>query len=117
MNSVREDPNREGLLYAGTNHGVYVTFDDGGWWQELNPGLPDVPVTITRTRDFPARCCGIPRDAHERPGRHDLRPNASGSTESKDPQATGASETDRGFPEDPQALAMTDRGANGEQES
>ncbi len=39
-NSVREDPNREGLLYAGTNHGVYVTFDDGGWWQELNPGLP-----------------------------------------------------------------------------
>ncbi len=45
VNSVREDPNREGLLYAGTNHGVYVTFDDGAWWQELNPGLPDVPVT------------------------------------------------------------------------
>ena len=45
VNSVREDPNREGLLYAGTNHGVYVTFDDGGWWQELNPGLPDIPVT------------------------------------------------------------------------
>ena len=45
VNSVREDPNREGLLYAGTNHGVYVTYDDGGWWQELNPGLPDIPVT------------------------------------------------------------------------
>ena len=45
VNSVREDPNREGLLYAGTNHGVYVTFDDGAWWQELNPGLPDIPVT------------------------------------------------------------------------
>ncbi|MDE2974168.1 MAG: hypothetical protein OXU64_05500 [Gemmatimonadota bacterium] len=45
LNSVREDPNREGLLYAGTNHGVYVTFDDGGWWRELNPGLPDMPVT------------------------------------------------------------------------
>ena len=45
VNSVREDPNREGLLYAGTNHGVYVTFDDGGWWQELNPGLPHMPVT------------------------------------------------------------------------
>ncbi len=45
VNSVREDPNREGLLYAGTNHGVYVTFDDGAWWQELNPGLPDMPVT------------------------------------------------------------------------
>ena len=45
VNSVREDPNREGLLYAGTNHGVYVMYDDGGWWQELNPGLPDIPVT------------------------------------------------------------------------
>ena len=45
VNSVREDPNREGLLYAGTNHGVYVSYDDGGWWQELNPGLPDMPVT------------------------------------------------------------------------
>lgn len=32
-------------MYAGTNRGVYVTFDDGGWWQELNPGLTDVPVT------------------------------------------------------------------------
>lgn len=42
---MREDPNREGLLYAGTNHGMYVTFDDRGWWQELNPGLPDMPVT------------------------------------------------------------------------
>lgn len=45
VNLVREDPNREGLLYAGTNHGVYVTFDDGGWWWELTPGLPDMPVT------------------------------------------------------------------------
>ena len=45
VNSVREDPNREGLLYAGTNHGVYVTFDDGAMWHELNPGLPDIPVT------------------------------------------------------------------------
>ena len=45
VNSVREDPNREGLLYAGTNHGVYVTFDDGASWHELNPGLPDMPVT------------------------------------------------------------------------
>ena len=45
VNSVREDPNREGLLYAGTNHGVYVSFDDGESWQELNPGLPDIPIT------------------------------------------------------------------------
>ncbi|MBT8488150.1 MAG: glycosyl hydrolase [Gemmatimonadetes bacterium] len=45
VNAVREDPNRQGLLYAGTNHGVYVSFDDGSNWQELNPGFPDLPVT------------------------------------------------------------------------
>ena len=45
VNSIREDPAREGLLYAGTNHGVYISFDDGGMWQELNPGLPDIPIT------------------------------------------------------------------------
>ncbi|MCY4647169.1 MAG: hypothetical protein OXE73_09865 [Gammaproteobacteria bacterium] len=45
VNSIREDPNRAGLLYAGTNHGVYVSYDDGGSWQELNPDLPDIPIT------------------------------------------------------------------------
>ena len=46
VNSVREDPNRAGLLYAGTNHGVYISYDDGGGsWQELNPDLPDIPIT------------------------------------------------------------------------
>lgn len=44
VNAVTEDPNREGLLYAGTNQGVYVSYDDGGSWQELNPGLPVIPV-------------------------------------------------------------------------
>jgi len=45
VNAVREDHNRAGLLYAGTNHGVYVSHDDGMNWQELNPGLPDIPIT------------------------------------------------------------------------
>ena len=45
VNAVREDPNRAGLLYAGTNHGVYISYDDGGSWQELNPDLPDMPIT------------------------------------------------------------------------
>jgi photosystem II stability/assembly factor-like uncharacterized protein len=45
VNAVREDPNREGLLYAGTNHGVYISYNDGATWQELNPGFPDLPVT------------------------------------------------------------------------
>ncbi|MDH5588667.1 MAG: glycosyl hydrolase [Gemmatimonadota bacterium] len=44
VHTVREDPNRAGMLYAGTQHGVYVSYDDGARWQELNPGFPDVPV-------------------------------------------------------------------------
>ena len=41
---VREDPTRRGLLYAGTQHGFYVSFDDGDRWQPLKNGLPDTPV-------------------------------------------------------------------------
>ncbi|MGW8266799.1 MAG: VPS10 domain-containing protein [Longimicrobiales bacterium] len=41
---VREDPTRRGLLYAGTQHGVYISYDDGASWQPLNPNLPDLPI-------------------------------------------------------------------------
>ncbi|MGE0123058.1 MAG: glycosyl hydrolase [Vicinamibacterales bacterium] len=41
---VREDPARRGLLYAGTEHGVHVSFDDGAHWQPLQLNLPDTPV-------------------------------------------------------------------------
>jgi hypothetical protein len=41
---VREDPKRRGLLYAGTEHGVYVSFDDGGSWQSLRLNMPVVSV-------------------------------------------------------------------------
>ncbi len=44
VHAVREDPNREGLLYAATQHGVYISYDDGDRWQELNPELPDMPI-------------------------------------------------------------------------
>jgi len=44
VNAVREDPNRRGLLYAATNHGVYISYDDGASWQGLNPELPDLPI-------------------------------------------------------------------------
>jgi photosystem II stability/assembly factor-like uncharacterized protein len=37
---VRADPERRGLLYAGTDRGVYVSFDDGGSWQSLSLNLP-----------------------------------------------------------------------------
>ena len=41
---VREDPARKGLLYAGTETGAYVSFDDGAKWQSLNTNLPLTPV-------------------------------------------------------------------------
>jgi hypothetical protein len=42
---VREDTRRRGLLYAGTEHGVYISFDDGARWTSLSYDLPDTPVT------------------------------------------------------------------------
>ncbi|MBA3342284.1 MAG: glycosyl hydrolase, partial [Gemmatimonadaceae bacterium] len=41
---VREDPVRRGLLYAGTERGVWVSFNDGGTWQSLRQNLPIVPI-------------------------------------------------------------------------
>ena len=41
---IREDPVRRGLLYLGTENGVYVSFDDGGNWQPLQMNLPHAPV-------------------------------------------------------------------------
>lgn len=42
---IREDPNKQGLLYAGTETGVYVSFNDGDKWQPLQLNLPAVPIT------------------------------------------------------------------------
>jgi photosystem II stability/assembly factor-like uncharacterized protein len=41
---VREDPNRQGLLYVGTELGIHVSFDDGISWQPLQCNLPVTPV-------------------------------------------------------------------------
>ncbi|HJS98502.1 MAG TPA: hypothetical protein VJ756_05375 [Terriglobales bacterium] len=41
---VREDSERKGLLFAGTETGVYVSFDDGGHWQPLQLNLPVAPI-------------------------------------------------------------------------
>ncbi|EAR01374.1 hypothetical protein FB2170_11656 [Maribacter sp. HTCC2170] len=48
--SVREDPDRKGLLYAGTETGVFVSFDDGGQWLPLQNNLPEVPITDLRVK-------------------------------------------------------------------
>jgi photosystem II stability/assembly factor-like uncharacterized protein len=47
VNAVREDPVRRGLLYAATEKGVYVSFDDGEQWQALQLNLP-----VTSVRDL-----------------------------------------------------------------
>ncbi|MEC7583089.1 MAG: glycosyl hydrolase [Planctomycetota bacterium] len=43
--TVRADPVRRGLLYAGTERGVWVSFNDGWLWQKLQRNLPIVPIT------------------------------------------------------------------------
>ena len=40
VNAVREDPKRKGLLFAGTERAVYVSFDDGDHWQSLRQNMP-----------------------------------------------------------------------------
>ncbi len=42
---VREDPKRQGLLYAGTEFGAFVSFNDGKAWQPLQQNLPATPIT------------------------------------------------------------------------
>lgn len=44
VRAVREDPKRKGLLYAGTETGVWVSFDDGANWQPLQLNLPVAPI-------------------------------------------------------------------------
>jgi photosystem II stability/assembly factor-like uncharacterized protein len=41
---VREDPDRPGLLYAGTEYGMYVSFDEGARWQKFQQNLPITPI-------------------------------------------------------------------------
>jgi photosystem II stability/assembly factor-like uncharacterized protein len=48
---VRTDRKRKGLLYAGTERGMYVSFDDGANWQSLQLNLPIVPITDLAWRD------------------------------------------------------------------
>jgi len=44
VHAVREDPKRRGLLYAGTEVGVFISFDDGAHWQPLQLNLPVTPI-------------------------------------------------------------------------
>ncbi len=102
VRTVREDPERRGLVYAGTEFGVFVSFNDGRNWQPLQMNLPVTPITgmrvhggdlvlatqgrsfwilddVTPLRELSAEVAGAsvhlygPRDAH--------RVNAEGSDE------------------------------------
>ncbi len=52
--TIREDPKRRGLLYVGTEHGIYVSFNDGASWQSLKLNLPTTPVhgIVVEERDL-----------------------------------------------------------------
>ena len=54
VHAVRMDPKRAGLLFAGTEHGMYVSFDDGGKWQPMQLNLPVAPVNdlIVKNNDL-----------------------------------------------------------------
>ncbi len=45
VRTVREDPERKGLLYAGTEFGIFVSLDDGASWRSLQLDLPVTPIT------------------------------------------------------------------------
>lgn len=51
LRAIREDPKRSTLLFAGTELGVYVSFDGGGHWQSLKLNLPTVPVRDLIVKD------------------------------------------------------------------
>ncbi len=51
VHAVREDPKHRGLLYAGTELGVYVSFDEGGHWQSLQMNLPTSPIRDLVVKD------------------------------------------------------------------
>ena len=48
---VREDPSRQGLLYAGTEFGMYISFDNGGHWQPFMQNMPVVPINDIRVHN------------------------------------------------------------------
>jgi photosystem II stability/assembly factor-like uncharacterized protein len=51
VHAVRQDPKKKSVLYAGTELGIYVSFDDGAHWQSLQLNLPNSPITDLIVKD------------------------------------------------------------------
>ena len=49
---VREDPNKEGLLYAGTEYGMFVSKNDGEKWERFQLNLPITPITDIKIKNY-----------------------------------------------------------------
>jgi len=48
---LREDPVKKGILYAGTETGLYISFNDGNYWQPFQLNLPIVPITDLKVKE------------------------------------------------------------------
>ena len=51
LRALRADPKRKGLLYAGTERGMYISFNDGNNWEKFQLNLPIVPITDLAIKD------------------------------------------------------------------
>ena len=56
-NTIREDPRQPGLLYAGTDTQVWVSFDDGDHWQSLRHNMPAISVRDLQIKDDATCLC------------------------------------------------------------
>ena len=54
---LREDPKQKGLFYAGTETGMYISFNDGKNWKPFQLNLPIVPITDLAIKDNNLNCC------------------------------------------------------------
>jgi photosystem II stability/assembly factor-like uncharacterized protein len=66
-NTIREDPRQPGLLYAGTDTQVWVSFDDGDHWQSLRQNMPAISVRDLQIKDdAKCRCADLIAGTHGR---------------------------------------------------
>src|SRR5262245_19342858 len=66
-NTIREDPRQKGLLYAGTDTQVWVSFDDGDHWQSLRHNMPAISVRDLQIKDdAKCRCADLIAGTHGR---------------------------------------------------